>query len=87
MIYQFKSRAAGSVSASQAAAELILETISHPVAPKGIITVDQMPAAIQALKQLNKGEDTGAAVAAHTDSFVRMLEEAMAGGADITWGV
>ena len=50
MIYEFKSRATGPVVMTQRVAENILETIGKAPGPQGIVTVDQMPAAIHALE-------------------------------------
>jgi Domain of unknown function (DUF1840) len=51
MIYEFKCRATGSVVMTQAVAERLLEIISISPGPKGIITVSNMPMAIQALEK------------------------------------
>ncbi|MCP5265810.1 MAG: DUF1840 domain-containing protein [Burkholderiaceae bacterium] len=50
MIYDFKSRATGTVTMLQSVAEHLLEIIGKTPGPKGIITVDQMPAAVVALR-------------------------------------
>lgn len=51
MIYEFKSRVTGTVVMNQDAAEWILGVIGKQPGPQGIITVDQMPAAIAALRE------------------------------------
>ncbi|MGD9944740.1 MAG: DUF1840 domain-containing protein [Burkholderiaceae bacterium] len=51
MIYEFKSRATGSVVMTRPVAEWILKIIGKDPGPTGIITVDQMPGAIAALRQ------------------------------------
>lgn len=51
MIYEFKCRATGSVVMTQAVAERLLDIISVNSGPKGIITVSNMPMAIQALEK------------------------------------
>ena len=50
MIYEFKSRAAGTVVMTQGVAENILELIGKSPGPQGVITVEQIPAAIQTLE-------------------------------------
>lgn len=51
MLYEFKSRATGSVVMTQPVAERVLEIIGKEPGPKGIVTVDQMPEAIAALEK------------------------------------
>ncbi len=50
MIYEFKSRVTGTVVMTKSAAEWILAVIGKKPGPTGIITVAQMPAAIEALR-------------------------------------
>ena len=50
MIYEFKSRATGTVVMTKSAAEWILGVIGKQPGPTGIVTVAQMPAAIEALR-------------------------------------
>jgi hypothetical protein len=59
MLYEFKSRATGSVVMTQKVAERLLAVIGKPPGETGIITVAQMPQAIAALQ---------AAVAAERES-------------------
>ena len=49
MLYQFKSRATGSVFMIQSVAEHILAIIGKEPGQTGIVTVEQIPAAIAAL--------------------------------------
>ena len=56
MIYEFKSRATGTVVMTKSAAEWILGVIGKTPGPTGIITVDQMPGAIEALRQAVEAE-------------------------------
>lgn len=49
MLYQFKSRATGSVFMIQSVAEHVLAIIGKKPGQTGIITVEQIPAAIAAL--------------------------------------
>ncbi|MCO5101680.1 MAG: DUF1840 domain-containing protein [Burkholderiaceae bacterium] len=51
MIYEFKSRATGSVIMTRPVAEWILQIIGKAPGRTGIITVDQMPAAVDALNR------------------------------------
>lgn len=51
MLYQFKSRATGSVFMVKSVAEHILHLIDKPPGKTGIITVEQIPGAVAALKQ------------------------------------
>lgn len=51
MLYEFKSRATGSVIMTKAVAEWILQIIGKQAGPAGVITVEQMPGAIDALRQ------------------------------------
>lgn len=56
MIYEFKSRATGTVAMTQSAAEWILQVIGKQAGPTGIITVAQMPDAIAALRKATEEE-------------------------------
>lgn len=49
MLYQFKSRATGSVFMIQSVAEHVLAIIGKEPGKTGIVTVEQIPAAIAAL--------------------------------------
>ena len=51
MIYEFKSRATGTLVTTQEVAERILQIIGRPAQAKGVILPEQMPAALEALKQ------------------------------------
>ncbi len=50
MIYEFKSRATGSVVMLQPVAERLLEIIGKAPGPAGIVTVAQLPEAIRRLE-------------------------------------
>lgn len=50
MIYKFKSQAAGDVIMFKANGDQMLAIVGKEPSPQGIITVDQMPAAIAALE-------------------------------------
>ena len=62
MIYEFKSRATGSVVMTKPVAEWILKIVGKTPGATGIVTVDQMPAAIAALRKAI--DDERAALAA-----------------------
>lgn len=49
MLYEFKSRATGTLMMTETVAETILEIIGKAPGPKGIILPEQMPKAIEAL--------------------------------------
>lgn len=51
MIYEFKSRATGSVIMTKPVAEWILQIIGKTPGRTGIITVDQMPGAVEVLNR------------------------------------
>ena len=51
MIYEFKSRATGSVIMTKAVAEWILQIVGKTPGRTGIITVEQMPGAVDALNR------------------------------------
>jgi hypothetical protein len=50
MLYEFKSRATGTVVMTGPVAERLLAIVGKAPGPKGIFTVEQMPAAIEALQ-------------------------------------
>jgi hypothetical protein len=50
MIYEFRSRATGSIVMMEKVAERMLGILGKPAGPQGIITVDQLPAAIACLR-------------------------------------
>lgn len=51
MIYEFKSRATGSIVMTEPVGQRVLEIIGKEPGPRGIITVDQIPGAIAALRK------------------------------------
>ncbi len=51
MIYEFKSRATGNLVMTQDVAERLLGIIGKSPGPTGIITAEQIPGAIDALRQ------------------------------------
>lgn len=101
MIYEFKSRATGNLVMTQSVGERVLGIIGKTPGPTGIITVQQMPGAIEALRKaaaLDKGQadragdedDEGnesVGLSQRVFPFIEMIEQALAAGKDITWGV
>jgi Sec-independent protein translocase protein TatA len=74
MIYEFKSRVTGTVVMNKGPAEWILGVIGKQPGPQGIITVEQMPAAIEALRRAIE-EDKRAVREARRESAHREEEE------------
>jgi hypothetical protein len=101
MLYQFKSRQTGTVTMTREVAESMLEIIGKSPGPQGIISVDQMPAAIASLERAvaRQGSQAGADMKDDEDGkpvvglgqrafpFIEMLKAALAAKADVTWGV
>ena len=96
MIYSFKSRATGTLHMNTEIAELLLEAIGHEVSAKGVVTVEKMPGAIQTLKDMTAPdavEKTGrtpaeiASLAQHIEPAIELLEQSLAAGKPVTWGV
>ena len=63
MLFEFKSRATGSVVMTSDVGKKVLPLIGKSPEPRGIITVGQMPAAIAALEAACKRENELAAAA------------------------
>jgi uncharacterized small protein (DUF1192 family) len=65
MIYEFKSKAAGTVTMTGPVAERLLAIVGKDAGPKGIFTVEQMGPAIAALQAAIEREktETGSATA------------------------
>ena len=100
MIYKFKSKATGDLIMTQPVGDRVLALIGKPVAPQGIIEVDQMPAAMSALEAAVAAEspkpanDDDASPKADTVSLrqrvwpmVEMMKQALAEKQPIVWGV
>lgn len=51
MIYEFKSRRTGTITMTRSVAERLLEIIGKSPGPTGIITVEQIPGAIEAMRR------------------------------------
>jgi Domain of unknown function (DUF1840) len=102
MIYEFKSRATGSLVMTSEVAEALLHIIGKQKGPQGVIVPDAMPAAMEALNKaiaLQKNSDTGGDKAEDDDGhpkislaqralpFIEMMQRAHSAGKEITWGV
>ena len=99
MIYDFKSKAAGTVTMTKDVAESILGIIGKDPGPTGIITVEQIDGALATLEQASaaskakgeKKEDKDGrplvALSQRAYPFIEMLRECKKAGEPITWGV
>ncbi|MFK7966570.1 MAG: DUF1840 domain-containing protein [Burkholderiaceae bacterium] len=103
MIYEFKSRATGSVIMTQDIAEALLAAMGKTPGATGIITVEQLPAAIAALRHdlpadaSDEGQESTdddddepkSSVSLKQRAFplIEMMETALKAGKDVTWGV
>lgn len=56
MLYRFKSQATADVVMLEANARQLLDIIGKAAGPQGVVTVDQMPAAIAALESAVRNE-------------------------------
>jgi hypothetical protein len=73
MLFEFKSRATGSVIMTESVGKTMLEVIGKAPAAQGIITAAQLPQAIHALKS---------AVGAERDEIARFLAQGRSGRTD-----
>lgn len=96
MIYKFKSKAAGDVIMLQPHGDLLLHLIGREPAPKGIIEVADMPAALQALQQAvaqaqapaaDSDGERGVGLKQRVWPMVEMIKRALGAGEPIVWGV
>jgi hypothetical protein len=102
MIYEFKSRATGSLVMTSDVAEALLHIIGKQKGPQGIIVPDAMPAAIDALNKaiaLQKSADGSSdqtddddgkprvSLAQRALPFIEMMQRAHSANKEITWGV
>ena len=102
MLYEFRSRATGSVTMIGKAAEQVLKIIGKSPDATGIITVAQIPAAIAALEQAaereqpqddddqNLREDARerfVSLRQRVYPLIELMREAKAADVDVTWGV
>jgi hypothetical protein len=77
MLYKFKSKAAGDVIMTGPGGDQVMRILGREPAPKGILEVDAMPAAMQALE---------AAVAADEAARAQAEADAAAEGRSLTHG-
>lgn len=98
MLYRFKSKNMGDVIMTEVVGRQILEIIGKPPAFKGILLVDQMPAAIQALeaaialeesKDHEEGDQLPDGIGLHQRAkpFIDMLRFNLQKGEEVVWGV
>ncbi|MEC5211841.1 hypothetical protein RCH06_000374 [Polaromonas sp. CG_9.5] len=98
MLYRFKSKNMGDVIMTEVVGRQILEIIGKPPAFKGILLVDQMPAAIQALEaaialeESNDHEEDdllpdGIGLHQRAKPFIDMLRFNLQKGEEVVWGV
>ena len=101
MAYQFTSKAGGVVVYTDAIAEQLLAAIGKQPGIRGVIAVSELPKAIAALKAAKAVPETPEPRAPDPDSdqerpvpfavragpFIELLERALAGQADVTWGL
>jgi hypothetical protein len=103
MIFEFKSRATGSVIMTKDVAQNILRIIGKDASPQGIIVPQAMPEAIAALQKAitdekaadknsaptsdDEGSGRSISLAQRAIPFIEMLQRAHSAGKDITWGV
>jgi hypothetical protein len=102
MIYEFKSRATGSLVMTSDVAEALLHIIGKQKGPQGVIVPDAMPAAIDALNKaiaLQKSAGGGSdqtddedgkpkvSLAQRALPFIEMMQRAHSANKEITWGV
>ena len=82
MLFEFKSRATGSVVMTSDVGKKVLPLIGKTPDPKGIITVSQMPAAIAALEAACSRENQLTAAAKNKARGTTPLQDHNAAGDD-----
>jgi hypothetical protein len=103
MIYKFKSKAAGDVIMMGPNGDQLLRLLGREPAPKGIIEVADMPAALRAIEQALAREEAPADDETAEDDkpagdkaislrrrvwpFVELLKRSQSEGHEIVWGV
>ena len=98
MIYKFKSKASGDLIMLGPNGDEMLRMLGREPAPKGIIEVAQMPAAIAALQRAAKEaaapkeeeDDThgkGVSLAQRLWPVIELLERSLAAREPVVWGV
>ena len=96
MIYKFKSKAAGDLIMLQPDGDHLLRLIGREPAPKGIIEIADMPAAIKALQDAaaqaqapspNSDGERGVGLKQRVWPMIEMMKRSLAAGEPIVWGV
>ena len=97
MIYKFKSKAAGDLIMLGPNGDQLLKLIGREPSAKGIIEVDDMAAAMDALQQAVKADEAnpsaddasprGVSLRQRIWPMVEMLKRAQAAGHPVVWGV
>ncbi len=99
MIYEFKSRATGTVVMMKEVAETIFKIIGKEPSSKGVIVPEAMSAAMDALEQAiakerqapppheNAAGEPIIRLSQRAMPFLEILREAKAANKEITWGV
>ena len=100
MLYKFKSQAAAEIIMLQPDAETLLKIIGKTPGAQGIVTVDQIPGAVAALRQAiaagkqapkaddeDEKADEGVSLDRRAAPFIELLERSAAAGKDVVWGV
>jgi hypothetical protein len=96
MIYKFQSKATGDVIMLQPHGDQLMRLIGRDPAPKGIIEVADMPAAMQALQQAavaapapsaDSDGERGVGLKQRVWPMIEMMKRSLAAGEPIVWGV
>ena len=100
MLFKFKSKNAGDVIMLEANGRKVLEVIGKDAGATGIVLADQMPAAINALKEaiaLEESHDENhdenvvygdsPGLRQRAMPFIDMLQRNHKAASDVTWGV
>jgi len=103
MLYKFKSQASADVIMQQLNGDQMLTIIGKTPSPQGVITVEQMPAAIAALQasiltheaeqaQLKENlqlemDGDGIMLRQRAAPFIELLRCSAEAGKDVVWGV
>lgn len=96
MIYRFQSKVTGDLIMLQPHGELLLRLIGREPAPKGIIEVSDMPAALAALQQAaaqaqapvaESDGERGVGLKQRVWPMIEMIKRTLDAGEPIVWGV
>jgi hypothetical protein len=78
MLYRFKSKASGDVIMVGAHGDQVLRAMGKEASPRGILTVEQQPAALQALQQAIAADDAARTQTATGDAADPPQDESQA---------